>query len=256
MKKRFFLLFLIYLGLLLFNSGCATVYNPATGRREHIFINSAEEVQIGRSLDKQIITTQYPLWNNPIAQRKIKEIGQRVAAVSDRRDIIYYFQVLDSPDYNAFALPGGYIYIYRGLYDHLKEDEIAAVLAHEIGHIAAKHPVKQMQSALGYNLIASLVFLGMGNENPELAREVGALSDTFFDLLSKGYGREDELFADKLSVKYLRASGYDPNAMVRSLEFLSKEQGPGGRVFEVLSTHPRLDERIKKVKEEIAGSSK
>lgn len=232
-------------------SGCATVYNPATGRQERLFISSAEEVQLGRSMDRQVVSGAYQPWNNAMEQRKVNALGQKIAWVSDRKDIVYHFQILDSPDYNAFALPGGYVYIFRGLYEKMDEQETAAVLAHEIGHVAAKHSVKRLQSALGYEALMGLVFLGLGQKDPALAQQLAPVSNTIFDLLSKGYSRQDELFADKLGVKYMKAAGFDPQGMVRSLEFLDKEKGPGGRVFEILSDHPRMAERIKKVKEEI-----
>ncbi|MFA5039380.1 MAG: M48 family metallopeptidase [Candidatus Omnitrophota bacterium] len=254
MQKQ--IVFLTCLCLLALMTGCSTVYNPATGRQEHIFIDSAQEVQIGRSMDRQVIATQYQPWNDPVEQRRLNVLGQKLVRVSDRQDIVYRFQILDSPDYNAFALPGGYVYIFKGLYEKLDEPELAAVLAHEISHVAAKHSVKRLQSALGYNLLLGLVFVGLGNDDPQITRQIGAVSDTVFDLLSRGYSREDELFSDRLAVKYLLAAGYDPEALVRALEFLDKEKGPGGRVFEILSTHPRMAERVRKVKEEIRMSEK
>ena len=247
-------LWTIVCGLLL-TAGCATVYNPATGRQEVILIDSAQEVQIGRSMASEVITAQYEPWNNTVEQRRLNELGNRIVAVSDRRDIIYRFQILDHPDYNAFALPGGYVYMFRGLYEKLGVDERAAVLAHEIAHVAAKHSVKQMQSALGYNVLLGVVLVGLGDRNPQMVQQLAGVSNVVFDLLSRGYGRQDELEADRLAVTYLRQAGLDPQALVRSLEFLMTQQGPGGRVFEVLSTHPRMQERIQKAKEEIEKDS-
>lgn len=239
---------------LFFLTGCATVYNPATNRQEAIFIDSAQEVQIGRSMAQEIVAQQYAPWNDPAEQRRLNEAGNKIVGASDRRDIIYHFQILDSPDYNAFALPGGYVYMFRGLYEKLDEDERAAVLAHEIAHVAAKHSVKHMQSALGYQLLVGLVLVGLGQKDIHVTRQIAGVSNTVFDLLSRGYSRQDELQADALAVRYLARAGYDPGAMARVLEFLMKEEGPGGRMFEILSTHPRMEERIRKIREEIRGA--
>jgi predicted Zn-dependent protease len=241
-------------GLMAGLTGCATVYNPATHKNEIILISSAEEVQIGRGMSENIIKKDYRPLNDAARQLFVNRVGQRVARVSDRKEIIYRFMVLDDPDFNAFALPGGYIYITSGLLDHIDESQLAAVWAHEVAHVAAKHSVKKMQSALGYNLLAGIALAGFGDKNPALAKEIAGLSGTVYNLLSLGYGRQDELFADKLAVDYLRRAGVDPYALVRVLEFLNKENGPGGRVFEILSTHPRMQERIRKVQEEIQHS--
>lgn len=238
-----------------FFCGCSTVYNPATGKKEMLLIDSAQEVQIGRSMADEIVKKEIPPLADPAKQRFVNAVGLRVAQVSDRQELIYRFQVLDSADLNAFALPGGYVFIYRGLLDKLDESELAAVLAHEVAHVAAKHSVKRMQSELGYNVLLSLALVALNNKSPQLAENISGLSDVVYGLLSKGYGRQDELLADQLAVGYLWRAGYDPYSLAGSLEILSKESGPGGRVFEILSTHPRMEERIKKAREEASRIS-
>lgn len=232
-------------------SGCATVYNPATQKKELILIDSMQEVQLGRGMSEEIIKKEQPLLNDPAKQRFVNEVGLKIVRASDRRDIVYHFGVLDSPDLNAFALPGGYVYVYRGLLEKIDESELAAILAHEVGHVAAKHSIKRLQASLGYEILMGIALAGFGNRSPALAKDAAAVSDTVFNLLERGYSREDELFADKLAVKYTTLAGYDPMGVVRVLELLAKESGPGGRVFEILSTHPRMEERITKAKEEI-----
>lgn len=237
-------------------AGCATVYNPATGRQEVILIDSAQEVQIGRAMSEEIIKREQRPLEHPAKQLMVNRVGQRVVRSSDRTDIVYHFMVLDDPDLNAFALPGGYIYIYSGLLSRVDETMLAAILAHEIGHVAAKHSVKKMQSALGYNVLIGIVLAGLGAKDPAMVNQIAGLSGTVYDLLSRGYSREDELAADQLALVYLGRAGYDPFAMVRVLELLSQEKGPGGRVFEVLSTHPRMAERIRKAREAIEAPVK
>lgn len=239
--------------LVFFTIGCATVYNPATERKELIFIDSAQEVQIGRSMAENVIKREHKPYRDASVQLFANKVGQRIARASDRTDIVYHFMVLDDPDLNAFALPGGYVYIYKGLLDKIDEPGLAAIFAHEVAHVAAKHSVKNMQSALGYNLLVAIALAGFGSKDPAFAQDISGVSGTVYNLLSLGYSREDELFADKLAVKYLHRAGYEPLAIVRVLELLNKDKGPGGRVFEVLSTHPRMQERIRRVKEEIEG---
>ena len=232
-------------------TGCATAYNPATQKKELILIDSMQEVQIGRGISDNIIKNEIPPLNDAAIQLFVNKIGQRIAQSSDRRDIVYHFMVLDSRDLNAFALPGGYVYIYKGLLDRIDEQGLAAILAHEVGHVAAKHSVKKMQAALGYNFLMALALAGFGKNDPELAREISGATDVVYGLLSRGYSREDEFLADKLAVKYTLRAGYDPYGLVRTLELLNKEKGPSGRMFEILSGHPRMEERIRKIKEEI-----
>lgn len=218
-------------------------------------ISSAEEVQVGRSMAREIVAPRYAPWNNSVEQRRVNDIGRRIAAASDRRDIIYTFQILDSPDDNAFALPGGCVYIFRGLYEKLDEGGRAAVLAHQIAHVAARHALAHMQSALGDEVLVGLVLAGLGRRDPEAARQIAGASDAVFGLLSRGYSREEELQADALAVKYLTRAGYDPYAMARVLEFLRKEKGKTGRMFEMLNAPVHMGERIRKVRTEAEADS-
>jgi predicted Zn-dependent protease len=205
---------------------------------------------------REIVAPRYAAWNNSVEQRRVNDIGRRIAAASDRRDIIYSFQILDSPDDNAFALPGGYVYISRGLYEKLDEGELAAVLAHQIAHVAARHALKHMQSALGDEVLVGLVLVGLGRKDPEVVRQIAGASDAVFDLLGRGYSRQEELQADALAVTYLTRAGYDPYALAGVLEFLVKEKGKTGRTFEMLNAPVRMGERIRKVRTEAEADSR
>lgn len=246
--SNFKLLCLCFAAIL--SAGCATVYNQATQKNEYVFINSMQEVQIGRSMAENIVMKKSLPLMDPVKQRYVNKIGNRIVSVCDRRDIIYHFMVLDEPDLNAFALPGGYIYIYKGLLEKVDEGGLAAILAHEVAHIASRHAVKRMQASLGYDLLLGLVLASVSKKDVEMFKEMTVVSDTVYSLLERGYSRQDEFFADKLAVKYLNLAGYDPQNMSRVLKLLDKESGPGGRVFETLSTHPRMQERIKKSSQE------
>ena len=255
-RKKLFWFFhwflsIVYGLVILDFSGCATIPNSVAKQQERTLMNSAQEVLIGRSMSENIIKRACAPYADAAKQLFVNKIGQRIAQVNDRRDIIYHFMILDSPDLNAFALPGGYVYIYRGLMERLEEPQIAAVLAHEIGHVAARHCVKIMQASLGNDFLFAIALAGLNNKEVLLPQDVVGVTNTVFNLLSRGFSREEELSADRAAVRYLRAASYDPRALVNVLKILNKETGPGDRVFEILSTQARIEERIKKIEEEI-----
>jgi len=231
-------------------SGCATLYNPATGRNEVIFINSATEVAIGEATKEELFKKQ-PLLNNPVLEARARRIGARLAAVSDRRDIEYKFYVLDDKELNAVTLPGGLIYVNKGLMDILNDDELAYVLGHETGHVAARHIAKKLQANMAYQALLTVAFAGLG-DNAQSGKSAGNVItgvDTVFSLVGLKYSRNDEFEADRLGVKYSYASGFDPSASLSALEKIKKEEGPNWKVLEYFRTHPYVDERIKALKE-------
>jgi len=227
--------------------GCATVWNPATGRNELILIDTQTEVSLGSKLDNQM-QAELTMLNDPAKEARAWRIGRRVAASSDRQDLEYTFRVVNDRELNAFALPGGFIYVNKGLMDAANDDELAGVLGHELGHVAARHSVKNMQAALGYQLITSIVF-GV-NQNQTLSRAMGAC----FKVINLGYGRKDELLADKLAIRYSKKAGFDRNGVITLFEKLKAEEARRGMgsALEFLSSHPNIDERIKQAKELIA----
>ncbi len=227
-------------------SGCATIYNPATGRQEFIFIDTAVERRLGQQAATEV-DRQLPLSRDPQRAQRIEQIGRKLAAVSDRQDLRFQFYLVEGSEVNAFALPGGFIYLYAGLLDHVRsDDELANVLGHEIGHVAARHHVKQMQSVLGYQVLSSLVF--RDTKSPELQRGVAMM----FDLISKGYSREDELEADRLGMRYAQRAGYQPLGMVSFLELLQQlQQSEPSSVLTIFQTHPAVSERIIRARQEI-----
>jgi predicted Zn-dependent protease len=236
-------------------AGCASLgtYNPATGRSELIFISTPEEVALGNDIHKQL-DQQYKSSTKREHIDKINRIGRRLAQVSDRRDYTYQFFVIEQDDLNAFTVPGGRVYIFSGLIDKLEtEDQIASVLAHEIGHCAARHTIKKFQAALGYNLISSIV---LGQVGGPQAQEVASMSSNMImSIVFSAYGRQDEYEADRLGVKYLHAAGYDPAASVESLEILARETQDGGAPL-ILRSHPYLADRIKTTRKEVELLSK
>jgi len=227
-----------------FIGGCTTIYNPATGQRESFFIDSRMEASLGQDMAKQI-NSEMKLVNDPGLNQRVQKIGKKIAAVSDRQDVEYKFNIVEDRQFNAFALPGGIVYINSGLLEAANDDELAAVLGHEVGHIAARHSVKRLQAVLGYQIIASIA-LG-GNQKPQVAQAVGVV----FNVVTLGYGRKDEFLADKLGVKYAKYAGYNPNGMVTLLQKLKKESKETGLNIVFLRSHPPVDERIKLAQLEI-----
>lgn len=235
-------------GLLIFLlGGCATVYNPATGRNEMILINTAQEVSLGKDIDRQL-HKELKLSNDGHFAARLGRIFPKVSAASDRQDLAYYFRVVQDKELNAFATPGGYIYVHTGLMEAANDDELACVLAHEIGHIAARHSIKHLQAQMGYQLLIGIA-LGLSGQ-----QGIAQATNIVFNLTVLGYSRQDENEADRLSVRYARKSGYDPKAIISFFQKLKKEQERRGSnlKIEILSSHPDLDTRIKNVEALIA----
>ncbi|HXH65009.1 MAG TPA: M48 family metalloprotease [Mariprofundaceae bacterium] len=248
--KRFALVACILVCPALILGGCAT--NPVSKHSEFVLMSEKDELALGAAAAAQVARNMPLLPDDDPLVRYVDRVGQRVAKVSDRPELFYRFHVVDDAEINAFALPGGYIYVDRGLLTHMNsEAELAAVLGHEIGHVTARHAVQQYTKAQAYNLgmaVAS-IFVPV----PYGADQLGNLLAT---AIITGYGREDELQADQLSIKYITAAGYDPNAtagILRTLKRLediqAKEQkDTTGKAPEeyhgAFSTHPETEKRI------------
>jgi len=225
--------------------------NPATDKEEVIFVPRKKEVQMGRNIDEQV-RKRFDIPVDPLIQERIEKIGEKLAAGTDRKDIVYYFRVLAHKKddyYNAFAAPGGYIYIFEDLVEAMKEDnKIAAVLAHEMGHVEAKHSVKRLQGSFG---AAALMLLGaqMSAGGGESAK----INDAVNQLMAS-YSRHDERQADELSVKYLERAGYDAASTIGALEELKRLRKKGARrKYMLYQSHPYVSERIAHLNKLIKG---
>lgn len=223
-----------------------TIYNPATQKKETLLIDTESEIALGRDMDSQI-QKKLKILSDPQMQYRLENIGNRVAAASDRGDLAYHFKIVKDKELNAFAIPGGFIYVNSGLMDIAGDDEVACVLAHEIGHIAARHSVKKLQAVMSYQIIMGIA-LGISGK-----QGIVKATDIAFDLVNLGYSRKDEFLADKLSVKYAKRAGFNPYGMVTFFEKLKKEAEKKGPNFNLvfLSSHPPIEERIKNVEKEI-----
>jgi len=233
-----------------FLSGCASMgtYNPATGKKEFIFISTSEEITLGHDVHKKL-KQKYKESNQTEKIQRINRIGRRLAQVSDRQDYQYHFYLIEEDELNAFTTPGGNIYLFTGLVDRLESDEqIASVIAHEIGHCAARHTIKKFQAAMGYNFIGGLV---LGQVAGEQAQEIVSMSSNMImNVVFSAYGRKDEYEADRLGIKYLYLASFDPQVTVETLGILEQESKGGGAPL-MLRSHPYLSERIKAAQQEI-----
>ncbi|MFB3852230.1 MAG: M48 family metalloprotease [Vicinamibacterales bacterium] len=220
---------------------CAT--NPVTGKRELSLISETQEIALGRQADKEAVAA-YGLYQDEALQRYVQTLGTSIAARTERPNLSWTFRVVDDHAVNAFAIPGGFIYVTRGILTHLNsEAELAGILGHEIGHVTARHSVNQMskQQLAQIGLVAGMVL------SPEVAR-FGNLLQTGVGLLFLKYSRDDERQADQLGLRYMVAGGYDPRRLVNVFQMLEgvgkQEGGGGGRLPEWLSTHPDPGNRL------------
>jgi predicted Zn-dependent protease len=229
--------------------------NPATGKQQLNIVSEQQEIEMGREADQQVVA-QMGLYDDAEAQNYVARLGKALAAKSERPNLPWSFKVVDDPAVNAFALPGGFIYVTRGLMTHLtNEAELVSVLGHEIGHVTARHSVNQMSKAQLANigLIAGAIF------RPDLAQGgLGQLAGAGLQLAFLKFSRDDERQADELGLRYLQQARYDPRQMgevFRTLERVGEEAGPGAKVPNWLATHPAPANRAAMVQKAIENVS-
>ena len=244
---------LILFFVVVFMAGCTTfgTYNPATGRNEFIVISTANEIAMGEDINNSL-NIQYEMSSNKEFIERVEGIGARVVQVSDRQDYEYHFFVIEKDELNAFTTPGGNIYIFTGLLNKLKkDDQLASVIAHEVGHCAARHVAKKFQTALGYDIISNLI-LDQFDSTGQAARVASLSSGALMKLVFSAYSRKDEYEADRLGIKYMYLSGFDLGGVIEALTIL-KEESTGGGTPILLRSHPYLKDRIKEAQKIIEG---
>lgn len=229
---------LMLISLLLWGLSCAV--NPVTGKREFMLLSEAEEIALGQQSDGQVVSS-YGVYNDAKITKFVADLGNRMVPVSHRPNLKYEFKVLDSPVINAFAVPGGYVYITRGILAYMNnEAEFAGVMGHEIGHITARHSAKQYSRAQ----LATLG-LGLGSAVSENFAQLAGLAQTSLGLIFLRFGRDAERESDRLGVEYSTRIGYDSREMANFFQTLDRmspsDQGglPGW-----FSTHPSPSERV------------
>jgi predicted Zn-dependent protease len=228
---------------LIVSAGCAV--NPVTGEEELMFFSPAEDVKLGRKYAPQIEAALDGRIGDEGLQRYVDRIGQRIARVCHRPDLAYHFTAVETKGANALAVPGGYIYITRGLLEELEtEAQLAAVLAHEVGHVVTRDSMAAISRQIGMTaLVAAAAVGGAPSEATRGASFVTAM-------LSLQYSREDEYDADMTGLSYMVQAGYDPNGMVETMQILQDLQTV--RPIEFFSTHPNPENRVAHLQERIA----
>jgi predicted Zn-dependent protease len=223
--------------------GCAT--NPATGEREFSLMSEAQEIEIGRQMDGEI-KREMGVYGDAQLQRYVDGVGQQLARASERPNLPWHFTVVDVPAVNAFALPGGYIYLTRGIMPFLQDEaQLAGVLGHEIGHVTARHSAQQYTKATSAGIGLTLLSIFV----PE-SRPFGGLAESGLSLLFLRYGRDAERQADGLGAEYTARGGWDPGGvagMLRALARLDEASGARRGVPNWLSTHPAPADRLQEV---------
>jgi predicted Zn-dependent protease len=228
----------------------ACAVNPATGERQLIFMSEGQEVAMGREAD-QSISASLGAYDDPSLQAYLTEIGNRMAGLSERPNLPWSFKVMDDPIVNAFALPGGFIYITRGIMVHFNsEAELASVVGHEIGHVTGRHSAEQLSRAqlAQVGLVAGQLF------GPRELQGLLGAAGAGLGLLFLKFGRDDERQADDLGLRYMNRAGYDPREMPGVFAMLGSVSvaSGGDRVPEWLSTHPNPENREQRIEAAIA----
>ena len=235
--------------LIIFTSGCAT--NPVSGIPDFVTITEQQEISIGASYHKQILE-ENKIIDNKELNDYFQKLGESIAKESHRPNLKWYFTLIDDPTFNAFATPGGYVYMYRGMLNYFNsEAELAGVIGHEIAHITARHAVRGMSTAQVTGLL-----LGILQSNVPGGQLTGNAFNLVNVIINRGYSRKFELEADQLGEEYLERLNYDPSAMsafLKTLQYsdeleikIAKEEDrePNIGYHGIFSTHPDHEKRI------------
>lgn len=238
------------LGLLLpilgLGAGCTTL--QATGERKFMLLSWDQEIQLGRESAPDFEKEFGERYGDLAVQAYVRSVGERVSRATTLPDLPYQFAVLSSDVVNAFALPGGPVYVTRGLLEKLTtEGQLAAVLGHEMAHVNARHGAQQISRELGVQVLLEVIGAAAGRtESAGKWQQAENLAKVVGSLVGLKYSRDMESQADRLGLDYMVASGYAPAEMVRLLDvFVSMSEG--GRPSEWLSTHPNPDNRVQSV---------
>lgn len=215
-------------------------------------MSTSQDVQLGQQASAQV-DRQMPVITSSAATRLVERLGARLAAQAPGPDFAYHFKVLDLSDVNAFALPGGYVYIDRGLIQNVRtEGQLAGVMAHEISHVALRHPTSEMSKAYAAQTGAGLVArLLTGHASATTRNVVNAIGGVGLNMLTLKYSRSAEQQADIEGAQIMARAGYDPNEMADFFAWMRQQQGSNpSRVAMFLSDHPAPANREARVRQE------
>lgn len=224
-------------------TGCAQRDQLQPNQSNVWMVSERREIAIGEQVSKEV-EREYSVYQDADLAAYVDQVGQSLARNSDRPNISYHFKVLDSPIANAFATPGGFIYVTRGMLGVLDDEaEMAGVIGHEIGHVAARHSAKQIQNSTLTSIGMIAVGIALGDKlNDDMLTAANAAATLIF----LGYSRGDEDQADILGAKYLHRTGYDPEAMIGVMEgLLELDNRNPMKAEQFLMSHPLTRERVK-----------
>lgn len=254
-RQLFRLVIGFVIGLVGVLSYCTTqVENPITGQQQRIRLSPTEEVQLGLQTRGQLAQQFGGLYPDNSVQDAVERVGQRIVqqSVVSQSEYPFEFHVLqDSETVNAFALPGGQIFITNALLQRLNsQSQLAGILGHEIGHVVARHGAEHLaKRELGSTLVTAV---GVATTDEQgRGRQTAAIARVANEMIALRYGREAELESDRLGVQFMAEAGYDPRGMIEVMEILGSAQS-GSPSPEFLSTHPNPDNRIQRIEEAIA----
>jgi predicted Zn-dependent protease len=235
---RLSLLFAMTMVIAALFPGCLTV-GPM---RHYNLLTTQDEIAIGKKLS-EAIEKQEKILDDPELSAYISGIGQRLVQVCERKDVDYQFKLIDAPNtVNAFALPGGHMYIYTGLLRYCSsEAELAGVMAHEMGHVAAHHHGEALTRAYGPAIFTSLLLGERAGQVVQVANDIVTAPGMLY------FSRQDEFVADAKGLDYVLFAGYPPDAMIAFMNKLARHEeqlGPTPIVFQLFSTHPPTQERV------------
>src|SRR2546421_5769056 len=239
---------LVAAGLLF--AACAR--NPATGKNELMLVSESQEIQMGQQADSGVIAS-IGLYPDQALQSYVMALGKKLAATSERPNLPWTFRVVDDPAVNAFAIPGGFVYVTRGILAHMtNEAELATVVGHEIGHVTARHTAHQISREQVANL-----GLAIGSIASSQVGKYAGLASQALSVLFLKFSRENENTADALGVRYSSRANYDSRQMDSVMSMLDRiEAGSGGRLPEWLATHPNPGNRIQHINSVLAQTNK
>lgn len=238
---------LITISILLVIIGCTTEYNLATQKQETLLYSSEKEIRIGDKVAPKI-EARFEIVTEVDVNERVERIFRKLIAVCDRKDLVYFIKIFDEDSINAISLPGGYVYVFRGLIDKAENDsQLAGVIAHEIGHITARHGVKRLQNAYAAMALQVAAISSSGSNISKGANL--ALASLFLE-----HSQQAEFEADRLSVKYLKKAGYEPAAMADFLRIIRREKNKAPlNKFSYWKTHPNITQRISVVNQAVTG---
>jgi predicted Zn-dependent protease len=234
--------------LVLILAACAT--NPVTHKREFNIVSESQEIAIGQQSHEEVVR-QYGIYDEkPELNRLVDTIGHRLAANSDRPNLPWHFTVIDTPMVNAMALPGGYIYVTRGMLERINsEDELAGVLGHEITHVTARHAAQQMSRA---QLAQLGMVLGSVVAGPQATQTFGQIAELGVNLLFARYSRGQESQADLVGTGYMAKTGFNPIGVERMLTTLERlDKNPAAGIDQYFQSHPDPAKRVRDVQGKI-----